>query len=547
VRLGRRALLELAVAAAARLALPRPARAAPADDVEAVLAYHRVSRHRAGRLAPGPTRVDWDDQADPYRRFAGAPLLPLDDVAPAPAPTWDDVAAAAVPPHAVDRAALSQLLHGSLAISAWKESGRARWSLRVNPSSGNLHPTEAYVVGGPFPGLTDAPALLHHAPREHGLELRARLPADAWAEIAAALPPRAFLVALTTIAWREAWKYGERGWRYCLLDAGHAVAALAVAAAALGWRARVLEGWADADVARLTGVDRQQGLDAERPAALLAIWPGERWPLAEERASRLPASAAAALADLPLAGTPTPVGGDPVVWPASEAAARAAPRERPPAAAFWAPPPPAVPRGEDRAIPARALVRGRRSALAFDRAAPATRDQLLRVLARTLPAATPAIFAALPWRPFVDLAVLVHRVDGLSPGVHHLPRDAAAGGGPPPLAAVSAREVRAAARAACCDQDVAADGAFTVAMLAPLEETLRAHGAWAYRTLHVEAGAIGQALYLEAEAVGLRGTAMGCFLDDEVRRLARADPRLHPLFTFAVGRARPDARLRPAR
>jgi len=32
-------------------------------------------------------------------------------------------------------------------------------SLRVNPSSGNLHPTESYLVAGPLPGLHDKPAV----------------------------------------------------------------------------------------------------------------------------------------------------------------------------------------------------------------------------------------------------------------------------------------------------------------------------------------------------------------------------------------------------
>lgn len=41
--------------------------------------------------------------------------------------------------------AVSQLLYYALSLSAWKESrrhGADVWSLRVNPSAGNLHPTE---------------------------------------------------------------------------------------------------------------------------------------------------------------------------------------------------------------------------------------------------------------------------------------------------------------------------------------------------------------------------------------------------------------------
>ena len=51
-----------------------------------------------------------------------------------------------------------------------------RWALRVNPSSGNLHPTEGYVLIGGIAELGEAPGLFHYAPAEHGLERRADCP-----------------------------------------------------------------------------------------------------------------------------------------------------------------------------------------------------------------------------------------------------------------------------------------------------------------------------------------------------------------------------------
>ena len=64
--------------------------------------------------------------------------------------------------------------------------GASRWALRVNPSSGNLHPTEAYVVVGPLASVADTPAVYHYSPDRHALELRCRFDGDAWLE---ALPP----------------------------------------------------------------------------------------------------------------------------------------------------------------------------------------------------------------------------------------------------------------------------------------------------------------------------------------------------------------------
>lgn len=45
----------------------------------------------------------------------------------------------------ISKTTISQFLFYSLSLSAWKTAGNSSWSLRVNPSSGNLHPTEGYL------------------------------------------------------------------------------------------------------------------------------------------------------------------------------------------------------------------------------------------------------------------------------------------------------------------------------------------------------------------------------------------------------------------
>lgn len=99
-------------------------------------------------------------------------------------------------------------------------------------------------------------------------------------------------------------------------------------------------------------------------------------------------------------------------------------------------------------------------------------------------------------------------------------------------------------RALCCHQDIASTGAFTVAMLGEFDATLDAHGGHGYRLLLREAGQIGQALYLEAEAAGLRGTGIGCFFDNTLHgALGLNDARLQTLYHFTVGLPVVDARV----
>ena len=260
-------------------------------ELETVMRYHERTKHHFARFAPGPGRLDWANQPDPFRRFEGAPLTRLPLLAPDDeprAPSYDSLyAPGAVASAPLDLRALSRLLEYSLALSAWKQAGGTRWALRVNPSSGNLHPTEGYVLAGGIEGLGEVPGVFHYAPREHALERRADCPQALFERLTRDFPSQALLVGFSSVYWREAWKYGERAFRYCQHDAGHAIGALRIAAATLGWSALVLDGVADHSIEALLGLDRSADFDgAERESAelVMAVWPtdaakGEAVPL----------------------------------------------------------------------------------------------------------------------------------------------------------------------------------------------------------------------------------------------------------------------------
>src|SRR5205823_9370977 len=106
------------------------------------------------------------------------------------------------------------------------------------------------------PGLPGLEAgVYHYVSRDHCMERRCFLKDGAAAELANALPSGSFLVGLSSIHWREAWKYGERAFRYCQHDVGHAIAAVRYGAAALGWSALVLNHFSSDDVAAMLGLD----------------------------------------------------------------------------------------------------------------------------------------------------------------------------------------------------------------------------------------------------------------------------------------------------
>lgn len=531
------------------------AAATPAPTAEGrVRAYHQRTKHHLQRYAAGPETLDWDAQPDPFRRWAGTVVtmlpLPAAILAQGESPAWEALfREGAVPPRPVDRNAIGLLFELSFALAAWKQHGPDRWAVRVNPSSGNLHPTEAYLLAQGVRGLDDG--LYHYAPREHALERRAQ------ARAAAGEGTRLW-IGLASIHWREAWKYGERAFRYCQLDAGHALGALRYAAAVLGWRARVVEGLGDAELAALLGLDRDGDFqDAERevPDCLVELLPA---PSAQ-------AGAAPDAAQWLMAGTwlgkanrldKHPMYRWPVIADVSAASSR--PQLEAACAGVPAALPPAIPGAPAAAAkPAVELIRTRRSAQRFDRRAVMPLSALAHLVRALVPAALP--WDLLPGPVRIHPVLFAHRVEGLAPGAYVLPRSAAGeallrsalGAGMEwlpvdglPLWRLAENPALAGTlRTINCHQALGSDATLAVAMLAEYDGAL-AGAPWSYRDLLAEAGLLGQVLYLEAQACGFNGTGIGCYFDDALHELLGMEgTRMQSVYHFTVGAGQHDPRI----
>lgn len=557
------------------------------DPRRGVLDYHDGTKHQFNRFARSLGYLDWASQPKPFRSYAGArqvPLFPHPDaegLAHRPLSTYDALFHGAprrddsLP--ALGMPAVGFFLRHALGLSAWKQFGASRWSLRVNPSSGNLHPTEAYVVAGP--------CLWHYAPDRHVLEERCVFDEQAWRALDLD-PSRAFFVGLTSIYWREAWKYGERAFRYCHHDVGHAIGALRIAAALCGWTANVVPDWPRDARASLLGLERPDDFadaEPEDPACLLLVTAdavpvggAAAWSAGDQRAF------VRAVSQGQWSGRASQLSEDHVQWtfiddiaevtagvgdrlvdrhgvltgdrdvphtPSASAVSRldVARRERP---AAW---------DHDRQLDAAAVILGRRSAVSLDGLSWMERDAFVRLLARTMPGPH-APFDVLPGDPRIHLAIFAHRVRGLDPGVYLLVRCEASeallrsalgrelawerADGALPLWRLRTGDCRVLAQRLSCDQAIAGDGFFSLGMLAEFDGSLAVNGPAAYRRLYWEAGLVGQVLYLEAEAAGARGTGIGCFYDDAVHDvLGIRDHAIQSLYHFTVGIPVEDSRL----
>ena len=63
-------------------------------------------------------------------------------------------------------------------------------------------------------------------------------------------------------------------------------------------------------------------------------------------------------------------------------------------------------------------------------------------------------------------------------------------------------------------QEIASHGCFSLGMIARFDPVLHDKGEWMYPRLFWETGVLGQVLYLEAHAVGISATGIGCYFDD---------------------------------
>ncbi|PQO45923.1 SagB family peptide dehydrogenase [Blastopirellula marina] len=521
-----------------------------------VFDYHDISKHRIGEYAPGPLALDWDQQPEPFRTFAGAPAVELPLPTKTSAPRFHQLTdGTAIPPAPPSLTALSQLLGYSMGISCWKVYEEIKFALRCNPSSGNLHPTETYLAVENFPDLTSG--IYHYDVRQHSLERRSVFAAaDKVAE------PSVW-IGLTSVPWREAWKYGERSYRYCQLDIGHAIAAIRMSAAALGWSVSLVESMGDDQIADLFGIDREDDyVECEReiPEVVLRVNLDARTNTDCKFARLL--EFPETTADPKWSGVANRLSSEaPVEWPFADALPYRLLKPQTDEFA-WVPPTGTnrLPTASDEA--ATDIFAWRRSAQAFDEDAVYPRAAFARFLESLTPKRNVPPLDVLPWQPRLHPVFFIHQVEGIAPGVYLAPRSDDAErilrstlrgkfdwtpvenlSTTLPLYSLVAAKCRKAAKHVSCNQAIAADSCFAVAMIAEFEDIL-AEGAWKYRQLFWEAGALGQQMYLEAEVANFRGTGIGCFFDNEIHQiLGIHDTSFQCLYNFTVGYPILDPRL----
>jgi len=243
------------------------------DPAEGFFEASKLNRRTLAYDAPGTGRL----QRSPWLVAATARAtkrFPHRSATPLPSPEWPELAlgdalrrrrsAPGFVPGSLTSVELSTLLHG-----AYGATGRlGDHSLYTSPSAGGLHPIDLYVVLEGIAGLRDGThhfdpvegCLLHLGEGKRQAFAAAALQDDE-------LSPCPALLVIAGSFWRSRFKYGQRGLRFVLLEAGHVAQSLSLVATAIGVGSRLFGGFLDDEMSALLDLD---GVN-EAPLYLVAL------------------------------------------------------------------------------------------------------------------------------------------------------------------------------------------------------------------------------------------------------------------------------------
>jgi SagB-type dehydrogenase family enzyme len=478
------------------------------------ITYHQATKYHPETIGQH-AGLDWSSQPLPYKDYdcpepvSLAPFLPFDPNPFTGAPASNE--ALVDDTGGIGLASLSRLIFFAYGITGVVPAQPRPLYLRAAPSAGGLYPAELYVLIRSWNGI--ASGLYGYDPRHHhlvplwgGLELLDALDAACYNNAAVHAAPACLV--LSGLFQRSSWRYGDRAYRRILLDTGHVIGNVALAAHALALRLHLTAAFCDERLNALLRLDSQ----VEGALAVLAINAGgscERpaW-------SCLPSSVNATQSDGQLIER---LHGDSVL-----------PLERPALIA----------RGEDQAddleirygkrggvalgIPstrsplsdqALTAILHRRSTREFRRASIAL-EQLARILAYGYyPERLGLGDQASLDHSLIMTFVAILAVDGIATGVYYFAPHSQE------LRLIKAECARDSVQFLCLGQELGGNAAAVIFHTTDLARAVKRQGERAYRYLHLDAGIIGERLDLAALAEGLGASGIGGFFDDHVTDL----------------------------
>ena len=500
-------------------------------NLEAAWAYHEATKHSYVSIRTNPHFMDWSNQPLPFKIYPKLEPMPLPREVRQTGIAALSAIAERVPAQtdaSPNLEAVAQLLYLSAGITRKRKYPGGEIYFRAAACTGALYEVELYLVCGSLANLEAG--VYHFAPAEFGLRrLRAgdyrRLLLEATGgESAIAHAP--LIIVCTCTYWRNAWKYQARTYRHFGWDNGTLLANLLAVATALGLPAKVVYGFVDASVNHLLDTDPRR----EVAFSLVALG----------HLAALPPPSPAEIS--PLQFETVPLSQREVDYPLMREMHAASSLDSAEEVEAWRgdtptrdfqPPAGSVIQlaslsdAEMPRDPIEQVIQRRGSTREFARS-PISLPQLSTLLDRAT-RGVPADFNDPRGAQLNDLYLIVHAVEGLSPGAYVFHRSGGV------LECLKQGNFRTVAGYLGLEQELPADAAVDIFFLADLRPILERFGNRGYRAVQLEAGILGGKLYLAAYAQRLGASGLTFFDDDVVRFFSPHAEGKSAIFLVAVG------------
>ena len=502
-------------------------------DLDATWKYHNATKHSYLSLRANPHFLDWANQPLLFKIYPTLEVLRLPKDFKQTGVAALSAIATSITTTKSERIPsldeLSQLLFFSAGVTKSRKYPGGEIFFRAAACTGALYEVELYVVCQDLPGL--AAGVYHFGAAEFGLrQLRAGDYRQVVVNATAAEPSVAsapVLIISTGTYWRNAWKYRSRTYRHFGWDGGTITANMLAISAGLGFPAKLVMGFVDAELNSLLDVNPQK----EVVLSLMALGHTKKKP------STPPGSDSLQLPTVACSKTE-------VDYPAMRQMHEAsnllsADEVKTWRAAKLSLPEPAVKNGTtaltvapDSQLPTDTIeqvIQRRGSTRQFARQSIA-----LAQLAVMLDRATgmiPRDIAPADNALLNDLYLIVHAVDGLKPGAYFFRR------AEKKLELLKEGDFRERAGYLGLEQQIPADASVDVFFLADLHKITAALGNRGYRATQLEAGIIGGRLYLTAYAQRLGASGLTFYDDDVVNFFSPHAKGKSAIFLVALGKS----------
>ncbi len=170
--------------------------------------YHASTKHSYNSVRTNPNHLSWEDQPSTYKNY----------------------------PNSYKKVKLNleededNFLYHIAGLTEKRTYPSGEYYLRINPSAGALYPNELYFQVRGVEGKKDG--IYHYEVSSASLRLLQSIDEEEGLEpyFGFKTAMKGYLFLVSAIYYRSSWKYKNRAFRYCLLDAGHLLGSIEASA-----------------------------------------------------------------------------------------------------------------------------------------------------------------------------------------------------------------------------------------------------------------------------------------------------------------------------